>query len=165
MRSTPLDLSRPAKLDSRAGRVLAIDYGRKRIGLAISDELRATARPLQILERENRRSDIYRLREIVRDRDIKLIVLGHPVHLSGEGSEMSEEVSRFAAKLRHELNLEVMLVDERLTSWEAEQLPISRRRSVERTRVDDLAAAILLREYLDGCNQAGDQTSAEIARQ
>lgn len=164
MRSTPLDLSRPAKLDSPAGRVLAIDYGRKRIGLAISDELRATAQPLQILQRENRRSDIYRLRGIVRDRDIKLIILGHPVRLSGEQSEMSEEVSRFAAKLRHELNLEVMLVDERLTSWEAEQLPTSRQRSAD-TRVDDLAAAILLREYLDGCKQVRNGLPAEIAQQ
>jgi putative holliday junction resolvase len=164
MRSIPFDLSRPAQFDSPAGRVLAIDYGRKRIGLAISDELRATAQPLQILQRENRRSDFHRLREIVRDRDIKLIILGHPVRLSGEESEMSEEVSRFAVKLRRELKLEVMLVDERLTSWEAEQLPTSRRRSAARTRVDDLAAAVLLREYLDGCKQVSSQLPAEIAR-
>src|ERR1700680_1866976 len=102
-------------------RVLAIDYGRRRFGLAISDELRVTARPLETLERKNRREDMRRLREIVRREGVGRVIVGHPLHLDGGASEMGEEAAHFAARIAKELKVEVELVDERLTSWEAEQ--------------------------------------------
>ncbi len=128
-------------------RILGLDYGRKRIGLAISDELRLTAQPLQTLTRKNRADDIRRLREICREQGVARIIVGHPVHITGEAGEMAEEAARFAARLKKELGIEVELLDERLTSWEAEQTVASTRRSS--APLDDVAAAILLREYLE----------------
>ncbi len=132
-------------------RILALDYGRKRIGLAVSDELRLTAQPLKTLERKNRAEDVRRLREICREQGVARIIVGHPVHMTGEAGPMAEEAARFAARLKKELGIEVELLDERLTSWEAEQTVGGTRSSRGRGRaaLDDVAAAILLREYLD----------------
>ena len=104
------------------GSILAIDYGRKRIGLAVSDEMRLVARPLETLERKNRRDDVKRLREIARAHGARRIVVGHPLRLDGTRGEMAEEVERFAVRLQKQLGLPVVLVDERLTSWQAEQM-------------------------------------------
>ena len=132
-------------------RILALDYGRKRIGLAVSDELRITAQPLETLARKSRADDVRRLREICREQGVARIIVGHPVHLTGEPGEMAEEAARFAARLKKELGIEVELLDERLTSWEAEQMVAGTRspRGRERAPLDDVAAAILLREYLE----------------
>jgi putative Holliday junction resolvase len=131
-------------------RILAIDYGRKRIGLALSDELGLTARPLAILERLNRQTDMRRLREICREQGGARIVVGHPVHMTGESSEMAEESARFAARLAKEVGIPTELADERLTSWEADQfLSEAKSRRPRNAPVDDLAAAILLRDYLN----------------
>jgi putative Holliday junction resolvase len=136
-------------------RILAVDYGRKRIGLALSDELRLTAQPLGTLLRTNRHADLRRLRETCRSHAVSRIIVGHPLHITGEAGEMADESARFAARLRKELGLEVELVDERLTSWEARQIrPASKDdESRKRQPVDDLAAAVLLRDYLEQLNQ------------
>lgn len=132
-------------------RVLAIDYGRKRIGLALSDKLRLTAKPLATIVRTNRREDLRRLREICRKHEAAQIVVGHPVRMSGEAGAMAEEAARFAARLEKELGIPVELQDERLTSWEAEQMIAKTKPSPLRKRraFDEVAAAILLREYLE----------------
>jgi putative holliday junction resolvase len=131
------------------GRVLSIDYGRKRIGLALSDELQLTAQPLAILLRRNRQDDIHRLRELCRKHRVSRIVVGHPLHLTGSESEMSGEASRFAARLGKHLGIPVDLVEERLTSWDAEQTRNTAQLSARRGRpLDDIAAAIILRDYL-----------------
>jgi len=130
-------------------RVLAIDYGRKRIGLALSDTMGMTAHPLVVLSRTNRRNDLRRLRELCREHSVGRIVVGHPKDMSGESGEMADEASRFAVRLQKELGLPTELLDERLTSWEAEHdLPEGQSRRRKGAPVDDLAAAILLREYL-----------------
>jgi putative holliday junction resolvase len=138
-------------LSMSAQRILAIDYGRKRIGLALSDELGVTAQPLQVLAHKNRQDDVRRLREICRAKGVRLIVVGHPVHITGEAGQMAEEAARFAARLRKELGIPVELADERLTSWEAEQT-LAEMGGAKRRKdapLDDVAAAILLREYLE----------------
>ena len=147
---------------SSAGRILAIDYGRRRIGLAVSDASGSVPRPLATLERTNRRNDLRRLREIVRQHEVRRIVVGHPLHLDGTAGEMAEEAARFAARIEKELRLPVELVDERLSSWEAEQILAaaetparkrggqaagSRRQGGE--RIDAVAAAVILRDYLE----------------
>jgi putative Holliday junction resolvase len=137
--------------DAKARRILAIDYGRKRVGLALSDELGLTARPLLTFERANRRDDLRRLREICREYGVELILVGHPLHITGAVSEMAEEAARFAARLKKALGLAVELVDERLTTWEAQQT-LSETKSPSRRKrahIDDLAAAVLLRDYLE----------------
>ena len=136
--------------DTKARRILAIDYGRKRIGLALSDELRITARPLATIHRVNRREDLRRLREICRNHSVALIIVGHPLHMSGEEGEMAAEAAGFAKKLEKEMGVKVELVDERLTSWEARQTMAQTKSASRRKRgsLDDVAAAVLLRDYL-----------------
>jgi putative holliday junction resolvase len=150
--------SRPIVRDSSAAspesgpsRILAIDYGRKRIGLALSDELQLTAQPLLVMRRANRRDDLRRLRAICRTQGVARILVGHPLHITGEAGEMAEEAARFAARLRKELGFEVDLVDERLTSWEAGQMMAEAGSGRQRKdpSLDDVAAAIFLREYLE----------------
>ena len=135
-------------------RILAIDYGRKRLGLAISDELGLTARPLATLSRVNRRQDMRRLRDLCRQYGVAHILVGHPLHISGEAGEMAQEASQLAARLEKELGIETELVDERLTTWAAEQTLAETKSPSRRSRkpLDDVAAAILLREYLAGRN-------------
>jgi putative holliday junction resolvase len=129
-------------------RILAVDYGRKKIGLALSDDLRLTAQPLTTLMRTNREKDLARLRDVCRKNSVRLIIVGHPLHITGEAGEMADEASRFATRLNKNLGIPVELMDERLTTWEARET-IGENRSARTHRpVDEVAAAILLREYL-----------------
>jgi putative Holliday junction resolvase len=78
------------------------------------------------------------------------ILVGHPVHISGQAGEMADEAAQFAARLEKEFGMQVELVDERLTTWEAEQTIAETRPSSRKRRVlDDVAAAVLLRDYLE----------------
>jgi putative Holliday junction resolvase len=133
--------------------ILAIDYGRRRIGLALSDEGGLIARPLGILPRTNRRHDVVRLRELCRDHAVGGIVVGWPIHLDGTPGTMAAEAARFADRLRKQLGLPVDLLDERLSSWEAEQVACAsgprKRAALRKSKtLDDLAAAVILRDYL-----------------
>lgn len=142
--------SAEAKTDAGAVRILAVDYGRKRIGLAISDELGLTAQPLATIARANRRNDMRRLREICAMHDVTRILVGHPLHITGEASEMSAEAARFAERLAKDTGIETELVDERLTTWEAKQTMTQTKSSTRRKSegIDAVAAAVLLRDYL-----------------
>lgn len=144
------------------GRILALDYGRKRIGLALSDELALTSQPAGALARQNRRDDITHLRAFIRKNTVRHIVIGLPLHLDGSQSEMSAEVHRFAARLRKNLGLPVDLVDERLTSWQAVNDPALATGKKQRAAKssggrDAVAAAIMLQEYLDARRAAPAQ--------
>jgi putative holliday junction resolvase len=141
----------PERAMSKSGRLLAVDYGRKRIGLALSDELGLAAHPLVTLLRTNRRNDLFRLREICRKHGVARILVGHPLHMTGETSPMADEAALFAARLQKDLGISVELVDERLTTWEAAQTMAEVKSSSRRKRapIDDVAAAVLLRDYLE----------------
>lgn len=117
----------------------------------MSDELRLTAKPLATLVRTNLRNDLRRLHELVRKHDVRRIVVGHPIRLDGTAGEMAAEAARFAARIEKELGLPVELVDERLSSWEAEQVLAEREKPARRRRgsVDQIAAAVILRDYLE----------------
>lgn len=133
------------------------------MGLALSDELQMTAQPLLTLVRTNRRNDLRRLREICRKHGVARILMGHPLHMTGEAGELADEAARFAGRLQKELGLEVKLADERLTSWEAEQI-VARHKSSDRRKkspIDDVAAAVLLREYLDRNRARLEHVAAE----
>jgi putative Holliday junction resolvase len=139
--------------------ILAIDYGQKRYGLALSDENGVTARPFATWTRINRRRDLARFRELVKKQGVRRIVVGLPLHLDGSASEMSEAARSFAARVAKALGVPVEMTDERLSSWEAKQTvstnqsrqqSVSRRSSQTRkTTLDDVAAAVILRDYLD----------------
>ncbi len=155
----------PQKKSAQATRsILGIDYGRARIGLAIAEVDSALPRPLATLKRVNRNEDMRRLRQLVREHGVGQIVVGLPLRLDGTRGEIAEEATRFAARVRKQLNLPVTMVDERLTSWEAERLLEEQgghflrlakarqkkgKREDARVSVDAVAAAVILKEYLE----------------
>jgi putative Holliday junction resolvase len=148
------------------GKILALDYGRKKIGLALADCAARLAEPHGTLERINRNEDMRRLREFVCEHGVKQIIVGFPLRLDGTPGEMAEEARRFAERVRKQIGVPVELVDERLTSWQAEQIleqEFGRRithqethrghKKVTRTSdgkysVDAVAAMVILRQYL-----------------
>jgi putative pre-16S rRNA nuclease len=129
---------------------LAIDYGSRRMGLAVSDELGITAQGIDTLERKNKRSDFARLERVLREYQIKEIVLGNPLRMSGEEGRQSDKVALFAAELRKKFQLPVHLFDERLTSAEANRLLREADVSLERRvkAVDRMAAVLILQAFL-----------------
>ena len=169
--------ARAAKPASAAGKILAIDYGRARIGLAIAEAPHGLAQPLATLERINRNEDMRRLRELVRDQSVKLILVGLPLRLDGTRGDMAEETERFAQRIRKQIGLPVEMADERLTSWEAERQleeqfgrrskiaeSSSKKKATEKFSVDSMAAAILLREYLERMHAAAESAARDEAR-
>lgn len=144
------------------GAILAIDYGRACIGLALADAETGLARPLDTLVRVNRNEDMRRLREIVREHRVRQVVVGLPLRLDGTRGDMAEEAARFGTRVHKQLGVPVEMVDERLTSWEAERLleersgrvlrddkgPHKRGRRVKAISVDSMAATVILQEYL-----------------
>jgi putative Holliday junction resolvase len=133
------------------GRILALDLGQKRIGLAISDELGITAQGLDTLERRGRRDDIEDLRKIAALRGVTKILMGDPLHMSGEASRQGDYTREFAGELERKTGLPIEFRDERWTSKEAERtlrgsgVANGRRKAT----IDKLSAVILLQSYLD----------------
>jgi len=136
---------------NRPGRILALDYGRSRIGLAVSDELGLTAQGLETLERKNIREDLARLAALAQDRAVSLILMGDPMRLSGQAGSHAEEVRRFGRRLEQRTGIPVCFWDERLTTVEANRLlrQAGADRSKRRQAVDRISAVLLLQSYLD----------------
>jgi putative Holliday junction resolvase len=132
-------------------RILALDLGKKRIGLALSDELGLTAQGLKTLEREGRRDDIETLRKLAAESRVDLFLIGDPIHMSGAPSRQGEYTREFARELEYKTGLPVKFWDERWTSREAERtLRGSGIAHGERKpAIDRLSAVILLQSYLD----------------
>jgi putative Holliday junction resolvase len=133
------------------GRVLALDLGKRRIGLALSDELGITAQGLETLERSNIREDLARLAQLASERNVALILMGNPLHMSGREGRQTEYTRDFAARLHAATGLPVEFRDERLTTVEAERVLRQSGISIQKRAkaVDRLAAVILLESYLD----------------
>ena len=130
-------------------RILAVDYGRKRIGLAISDPLGIMAHGMDTLHRRSLRKDLAQLQDIIRKQEVRLLVVGNPIHLDGTPSEMSVEAEEFAARLSENAGIPYRMWDERMTSQEAGHLLRETGRSVQRDGgVDQLAAQIILDSFL-----------------
>ena len=132
-------------------RILALDLGKKRIGLAISDPLGITAQGLPNLVRVNKRTDLAALEQLVREREVGLILMGNPINMRGDEGRQSGWVREFAQALKERTGLPVKLWDERLTSVEAGRVLRSSGISIEKraAAVDRLSAVILLQSYLD----------------
>ena len=151
VRWTPRKRSPYNEQVSEHRRILALDLGSKRIGLAVSDPLGVTAQGLPTLKRTNRRATMERLRELTDAYQVERIVVGHPLHMKGYASSRAEEAERFAEWLRRDLRLTVELFDERLTSAEAERLmrEAGASRRERREAADKIAAQLILQTYLD----------------
>jgi putative Holliday junction resolvase len=129
-------------------KVLALDYGKKRVGLAISDPLGVIAQPFLTLEFISRKSLIERLKCIINENGVGLVLVGHPVSARGEATKMSAETSRFAELLAQASGVEVRLWNERYTSRYADRKFQDHGLRIRKKDQDRIAASIMLEEYL-----------------
>lgn len=138
----------------RLSRILALDHGTRRIGVAVSDELRIIAQPLEYIPAEPFVDFVKRLKEILRDKEVELILIGMPRNMDGSYGPAAQKVQEFIAALKHEIPVPFKALDERLTTVQAQRslLQANVRRNQRKEKVDKTAAAILLQSYLDGLN-------------
>jgi putative Holliday junction resolvase len=138
-------------------RILALDLGKRRIGVAVSDELGITAQGLPTLERRNKRTDLAALERVIQEKSAGLILIGNPINMSGNEGRQSEWVKEFAGWLADQTGIEVKLWDERLTSREAERVLRESGISIDKRAraIDQLSAVILLQSYLDSQRAGG----------
>jgi len=134
-----------------AGRVLGLDVGSRRIGLAVSDPLGITAQGLETLQRRNKRHDFEYLARVIRKYKVKEIVVGLPLRMSGAEGTQSGKMRDFAEELRKKFDLPVHLWDERLTSAEANRFLRETELSIEKRgkAVDRMAAVLILQGWME----------------
>jgi len=142
-----------SSLSGVSGRLLALDVGSRRIGLAVSDALGITAQPLDTLTRTNKRADFAHLKNLIRRHDVSEVVIGNPLNMSGEAGAQAEKIAAFAEELRSRLDLPVHLWDERLTSAEAHRFlddsGHSKDRLQRKGKVDRIAAVLILQSFME----------------
>ena len=132
-------------------RILGLDYGEKKLGLAVSDEMGITAQGLPTLMRKGREKDLAALEKVIRQFGVEKIVIGYPLRLNGTEGIQCEKVNRFAGILEKRFSLPVLKWDETLTTSQAEEILTEARVSRKKRKavVDKLAAMIILQDYLD----------------
>ena len=132
-------------------RVLGLDVGSRRIGIAVSDPLGITAQGLETLQRTNKRRDLEYLGDVIRRYEVRQIVVGLPLRMSGEEGTQSEKMRAFAEDLRKNFGLPVHLWDERLTSAEANRFLRETELSIAKRgkAVDRVAAVLILQSWME----------------
>ena len=145
------------------GRILAIDYGTRRIGLAVSDALGITAQGLPTLERTNLADALQHIQQLAEEYSVELVLVGNPLSHHGTETTMSGHAASFAEKLRRRVACAVELADERLTSAEAGRVLRESGVSIEKRRGarDRMAATLLLQSYLDRRANEAERARAE----
>jgi putative holliday junction resolvase len=154
------ELGGSAPADRQSGRVLGLDVGARRIGIAVSDPLGITAQGLETLHRTNKRRDFERLQEVIREYGVQEIVVGLPLRMSGAEGTQSEKMRAFAEELGKKFGLPVHLWDERLTSAEANRFLRETELSIEKRgkAVDRMAAVLILQGWMESQRAGtGDQ--------
>lgn len=133
-------------------RVLALDHGTRRVGVAVSDELQMIAQPLEYIPPEPFADFLARLKEILREKEVSLILVGLPRNMDGSYGPAALKVQEFVAALKDAVTVPIKTWDERLTTVQAQKFLIQGkvRREQRKQKVDKTAAAILLQSYLDG---------------
>lgn len=142
------------------GRVLAVDYGERRVGLALSDPTATIAQPLTgLLRRRGKRPPVQAIADLAAANDVSHIVVGLPLTLAGTDSEWTSEVREFGRKLGERTGLGVTFADERMTSVVAERavrsLGLKRKAREQKERVDAAAAMLILQAHLDAVRRGG----------
>jgi putative holliday junction resolvase len=135
----------------RGARILSLDHGTKRIGVALSDELGWTAQPLETYQRRTLEADVQHIDRLVREHDVGEVLIGLPLRLNGEIGPAAQAVQAFVKRLEEVLTVPVITWDERMTTKSAEELLIAAdvSRKKRKGAVDRIAAAILLQSYLE----------------
>ena len=133
------------------GRILALDVGSRTIGIAVSDPLGITAQGLETIRRRNKRYDFEQLSKVVTEYEVHEIVIGLPLRMSGEEGIQAEKMREFAATVEKKFELPVHLIDERLTSVEANRVLRESEMSIQKRAgaVDRLAAVLILQNFLE----------------
>jgi putative Holliday junction resolvase len=133
-------------------RILALDHGTKRIGVAISDETKTIAQPLEYIPAEPFADFLTRLKQLLVEKEVDLVLIGLPRNMDGTYGPAAQKVQAFVAVLRGAITIPIKMWDERLTSSQANRILIQGgvRRDKRKEKVDKMAAAILLQSYLDG---------------
>lgn len=131
-------------------RLLAIDYGERRLGLAVSDELQLTARPLMTINRAPKQTSFARITQLVVEYQVERVIVGLPLRLDGTAGDAAARVEKFIAALRPLLACPVEAWDERLSSHEAQERmrAAGLSREAQKARIDEFAAMIILEDYL-----------------
>ena len=132
-------------------RILALDHGSKRIGVAVSDELKMIAQPLEFIPAEPFAQFLARLKEIIKEKEVEMILVGMPRNMDGSYGPAALKVQEFVGVLKETLVVPIQTWDERLTSVQANRYLIEAnvRRNQRKEKVDKTAAAVLLQSYLD----------------
>lgn len=132
-------------------RILGLDYGNKRIGVAVCDELGITAQGLATIARKNRQQDLEEIARFIRTYNVEKIVIGYPIRLDGTEGIQCEKISKFASLLESTFSLPIIKWDETLSTKEAEEILIraNMRRDKRKNIVDRVAASLILQGYLD----------------
>lgn len=133
-------------------RILALDHGTRRVGVAVSDEMSLIAQPLEYIAPEPFADFLARLKEILREKEVSLILVGMPRNMDGSYGPAALKVQAFVAALKDAVTVPIKTWDERLTTAQAQRFLIQGnvRRDQRKEKVDKTAAAILLQSYLDG---------------
>jgi putative Holliday junction resolvase len=141
----------PVPEESSKPRVLGLDVGARRIGVAVSDPLGITAQGIDTLHRRNKKYDLQHLNRVIREYEVKEIVVGLPLRMSGAEGIQAGKTQEFAEELRKRFKLPVHLWDERLTSVEANRLLRETDLSIEKRgrAVDRMAATLILQSWMD----------------
>ena len=132
------------------GRILAIDFGKKHIGLAVSDETKTIASGLDTMHYLNRKEIVEKLRHIIKEKEVERIVLGYPFSMSGKLSSIGLEVSKFKQQLETEYELPVELIDERFTTEMSKDIlrEMGKKPLRKKSVIDKISAVIILEDYL-----------------
>jgi putative Holliday junction resolvase len=132
-------------------RILALDPGSKRMGVALSDELGWTAQPLETYERRSLAADVAHVQDLVQRHEVREVIMGMPLHMNGQAGIQAQRVQEFIDSLEPVLNVPIIAWDERLTTKSAEDVLIAANVSRKKRKgvVDRVAAAILLQSYLE----------------
>lgn len=136
-------------------RILALDHGSKRVGVAVCDEMEMIAQPLEYIPAEPFDQFLARLKTLIKEKEIELIVVGMPRNMDGSYGPAALKVQEFVAILKDALAIPIQTWDERLTTAQANRLLIQGdvRRQQRKQTVDRMAAAILLQSFLDARSQ------------
>src|SRR3984957_10253512 len=146
-----------------SGRVMALDVGKVRVGVALSDALGYTAQPLLTLWRKSRGEDLRSLLRLIRKHEVVEIVVGNPLHMSGDVSPWAEKVQLFAEELRERSGLPVQLWDERLSSVAAHEIldEVGHDRHDRKYVIDQVAAVVILRGWMEAKEEATSRAALE----
>jgi putative Holliday junction resolvase len=132
-------------------RILAIDYGQKNVGLALTDPMRMFAKPYMTLQNKNQDYLIQELKTIIKSQNVEKVVLGLPISVAGLDTQKTKEVREFYNLMKETIIVDIVLWDERYTTMDAKELLENKGMSIKESRkiIDQTAAALLLKNYLE----------------